>query len=521
MRARHSCCRSLGVLALFGLPGLVSAQPVGSEFRVNTYTTGNQGTRTHGGHLIASDANGNFVVVWPGDGAGGHLGDIFGQRYDSAGDALGTEFRVNSFTPFGEPYASVAAGADGDFVVVWTAYNFEDGFNIFGQRYDGAGSALGSEFQISPSGGFDPPSVAAAADGAFVVVWTTSYSYQNKLDIFGRRFNSAGEAVGNEFRVNSYTTDRQYFPSLASDASGNFVVVWLSYGEDGSSAGIFGQRYDSGGLPQGGEFRVNTYTTGWQANPSVSSDPSGNFVVVWLGVDLGYCCAVFGKRYDSAGNALGGAFRVNSVTAGGQFSPSVASDASGNFVVVWSKGYSGPTNDIFGQRYDSAGVAQGGEFQVNSYTPSDQTYPSVWSTGTNEFVVVWQSSFQDGSSVGVFGQRFDFGSGSLTLHVGDLDGRAKNVGAGWRAQVTTFVHDEGHRPLSGALVTIAVAGGGRRSCTTTAAGRCEVIFPASDSAPSKTFTVTSLSKVGVGYVPAANHDPDPDSDGTVIVVNQP
>jgi hypothetical protein len=36
-----------------------------------------------------------------------------------------------------------------------------------------------------------------------------------------------------------------------------------------------------------------------------------------------------------------------------------------------------------------------------------------------------------------------------------------------------------------------------------------------------TFTVTNLSKAGVRYDAAANHDPDGDSNGTVIVVNQP
>ena len=42
-----------------------------------------------------------------------------------------------------------------------------------------------------------------------------------------------------------------------------------------------------------------------------------------------------------------------------------------------------------------------------------------------------------------------------------------------------------------------------------------------DSVASLTFSVTSLLKTGFVYTPAANHDPDPDSDGTVIVVSQP
>ena len=56
-----------------------------------------------------------------------------------------------------------------------------------------------------------------------------------------------GNPLGPEFRVNTYTTNTQGFPSVAADASGNFVVVWSSYTQDGSTDGVFGQRYASSG----------------------------------------------------------------------------------------------------------------------------------------------------------------------------------------------------------------------------------------------------------------------------------
>ena len=33
--------------------------------------------------------------------------------------------------------------------------------------------------------------------------------------------------------------------------------------------------------PNGGEFRVNSHTAGSQSGPKVSTDAAGNFVVVW------------------------------------------------------------------------------------------------------------------------------------------------------------------------------------------------------------------------------------------------
>jgi hypothetical protein len=85
---------------------------------------------------------------------------------------------------------------------------------------------------------------------------------------------------------------------VASDPSGNFVVAWSSYLQDGSDFGVFGQRYDSSGASVGPEFQVNTYTTGTQFGWSVAADPSGDFAVVWTseGQD-GSFDGVFGQRY--------------------------------------------------------------------------------------------------------------------------------------------------------------------------------------------------------------------------------
>jgi hypothetical protein len=258
---------------------------------------------------------------------------------------------------------------------------------------------------------------------------------------------------------------------VASDADGNFVVVWGGSGDyDGLYSEIWGRRFDSQGNPLGTEFMISQDLFRFKGNASVSSDPNGDFVVTW---DNDY--------YDRYG-AFG----------------------------------------VFGRRYDGSGAPQGFEFQINSYTPGNQRLASVATTGTDQFVVVWQSgSNQDGNLGGIFGQRFDF-SDEPTIHVGDLDRKAKNVGATWRAQVKTLVHDDNHLAESGVLVVFNVSGGvGTRTCTTVASGVCEVSVVVPDSVPSLTFTVRSLSKAGFSYDAGANHDPDPDSDGTTILVNQP
>src|SRR3990172_6650267 len=150
--------------------------------------------------------------------------------------------------------------------------------------------------------------------------------------------------AGSEFQVNTYTTgDQPYFggqvingPAICCDAAGNFVVVWASFDQDGDNDGIFAQRYSNSGAPRGTEFQVNTYTTSRQDRPAVNCDPMGNFVVVWQSLDQdGNGSGVFGQRYDSAAVAQGTEFQVNTYTTDLQGYPAVSCDTAGNFVVVW------------------------------------------------------------------------------------------------------------------------------------------------------------------------------------------
>jgi Ca2+-binding RTX toxin-like protein len=65
---------------------------------------------------------------------------------------------------------------------------------------------------------------------------------------------------------------------------------------------------------------------------------------------------------------------------------------------------------IYVQRYNAAGVAQGSEAHVNTYTFADQTQSAV--TGLNAaggggFVVTWTSATQDGSGTGIYARKFD------------------------------------------------------------------------------------------------------------------
>ncbi len=169
-----------------------------------------------------------------------------------------------------------------------------------------------------------------------------------------------------EFQVNTGVIGNQSKSTVAIDASGNFVICWQSDVQDGTE--IYAQLYNSDGVAQGAEFHVNTYTTGIVDNSiAVAMDATGNFVISWNGFDQGDINGIYARRYDNNGVAEGAEFQVNTDIPSFQANPTVAMDATGNFVISWTSfNQDGSSYEIYAKSYNSVGIAQGGEFQVNS-----------------------------------------------------------------------------------------------------------------------------------------------------------
>jgi hypothetical protein len=112
-----------------------------------------------------------------------------------------------------------------------------------------------------------------------VAVWVSPDSSGN--GIYGRLFSMLGEPLGPEIQVNQHTFDDQAFPSVASDAAGNFTVVWQSAGQDGSLTAIYGQRFAADGTRIGDEVRLSDPGVTTDEFPVVAGNAQGDFVVAW------------------------------------------------------------------------------------------------------------------------------------------------------------------------------------------------------------------------------------------------
>ncbi|MGB5550454.1 MAG: hypothetical protein WBO74_08170, partial [Thermoanaerobaculia bacterium] len=367
----------LGLVLCLGAARAQEPEPLGDEFQVNSYTTDYQA-----GPEVGMGDDGEFVVVWDSkDGQDGDLTGVFGQRFTRSGVPIGSEFQANTHTTGRQNRSSVGVTPNGSFVVSWDSTDGQDGdfYGVIARRYDSDGLALGGEFVVNTYSTNRQLSnrVSIAPDGSFVVVWNSFGQDGDDFGVFGQRFDAAGNPAGSEFQVNTYTTDFQGVGTVASAANGGFLVVWVSAADqDGDLTGIFAQRFGAGGSPIGSEFQVNTYTTGLQRGPAATFAPTGEFVIVWnsrLSSPTSY--EVRGRRFDANGLAQGDEFEVNTYTDGAQ---RVGSIAQGSFVVVYeSYGPDGDSGGIFGQRFSASGDRLGGEFQINTYTTLTQRDPVI------------------------------------------------------------------------------------------------------------------------------------------------
>jgi hypothetical protein len=423
---------------------------------------------------VASDSDGDLVIAWE---EGGTRNDIFARRFSSAGAALAVEFQVNSYTPSLQAEPSVAVDGDGDFVIAWESYGQDAYYSgVFARRFSSAGTPLAGEFQVNVStvGYQESPSVAADADGDFVVAWL-NYPEEQAFaqDVLARRFTSSGAATAGEFRINDHTPDKQRRPSVAALGGSGFLVSWESYVQDASSVGVFARLLSNVGSRLGTELQINSYTSGQQRFPAVAAGAGGTFVVAWQSVHDGSSSGVFAQRLaalatldidgnlsvqaltdgllllrylfgfrgttlvagavdligctrcDSGAieaylsavplvladlaqvNRQGAEFQVNGFTPSNQREQVVAIDGDGDFVVVWSSnGQDGSSYGVFARRFSSAGTRLGAEFQISSYTSSDQNARAIAMETNGDFVVAWEDFDRDGFGAGVFARRF-------------------------------------------------------------------------------------------------------------------
>ncbi|HET8645208.1 MAG TPA: hypothetical protein VFO85_06950, partial [Vicinamibacteria bacterium] len=136
--------------------------------------------------------------------------------------------------------------------------------------------------------------------------------------VWGAAVTTAAQVpAGGEFPVNSFTTGPQYYPHAVMDRRGGFVMVWGSFRGQGPLSDIVGQRFAAAGDRRGTEFVVNAYTLGNQGlrpgDRPLAAFSDGRFMVAWTSQQPipGDQYNVFARRFAASGAAVDSDTRVH------------------------------------------------------------------------------------------------------------------------------------------------------------------------------------------------------------------
>lgn len=247
------------------------------------------------------------------------------------------------------------------------------------------------------------PELIARRDGGFFAVWQEGLgSAGNSGEIMGRSISANGfQGSGIQFNYTSLAVQNE--PSVAEHGAGDLTVVWSSgmfmppppAPQNPDHAAILGRTLTSAGnfIPPHDDLRINTFTTGNQVQPRIAGQYGTGYVVAWES----------NPSPDGPGRTVrarmqvGGEFQVETYTSGAQWKADAAMAEDGSFLIAWrSDGGNGTDTSgpsIHARRFDGFGFPLDSQFQVNSYTSGSQLYPSIaFRPGSTDFIIAWQSA---------------------------------------------------------------------------------------------------------------------------------
>jgi Ca2+-binding RTX toxin-like protein len=228
---------------------------------------------------------------------------------------------------------------------------------------------------------------------------------------------------GPEFVVNTTTTGFQGNPSITGLADGKFVAVWVDTDNIGGFETITAQQYSADGSKFGGEFIVNGNQVSDATEPTVTALEDGRYVVAWTNTSAvdagdGSGASVKARIFNADGSSAGNEFFINQVTQLEQVDVSISALADGGFAASWTHDFGSNDFDIRGRVFNADGTPRADEFVIdNSLLPEFES--STTGLAGGGFVTVWTDfgggGETDGSGSHIRAQIFDAAGNKLGI----------------------------------------------------------------------------------------------------------
>ena len=416
--------------------------------------------------VVALDNNGEAFHIWRGRETQDTDNDIFLQRSGFDGTVLGTTTKVNDdsegsgsqffrqlsvygqgdfvalweqrladrnyflryFSKDGTPVSStirvtdrdeikghlhepfIATNNNGEAVVTWKrCVSGDDG--IMFQRYDNQGNRIGLNTKIrsSDSRASHPAHAAINDSNYFVLIWYDGYpdfssAHPFETSVYGQCFAPNGDTISSIIQISSVKSDTKlntiWNPSLVLYENGDFVVAWED--DRSGSRDIYTQRFQKGGIPIGGNVKINDDVgVTEQTHSFILKGQNDEHFIVWEDERSGEE-EIYAQRFSKDWNLVGTNFKVDDTRD--TYYVHWDMDENGKAVSVWEH-----DGDIYGQRYDANLAPVGDVFIVHGAPSAYQIDPHV-QVYDGKIYTAWSDNRIPGYGYSVWGNILDWNS---------------------------------------------------------------------------------------------------------------
>lgn len=431
----------------------------GTEFQVNTYTRRDQ----EDPNIATDPSTGGFQIVWESDGQDGDGLGVYGQSFDSSGTPVGTEFRINTVTVGDQQNPDVAFNADGNGSWVWQTnaiwntgtetgndavpINFEVAENwrtrskTFGfeeETFEGVGYEAyneervryGRTFDEADNNAFDPRVIALGDEHFAVAMQRTQRGSDVVVDEYvpssARAANNREGAWSRNFTEDELTPRGQTTSNDIAQLNAETLIVantMTTNYETGAMGIIQFQPFirDLRDSRQGVAFELGdryeldeSGLTGPAAFPAIAVLSDGGFAITWS--EYNYLddpdnphfdayVQVFNRNFTERTRAT----KIHNDDDGQQVDSKITALNDGGFVISYNDFFDadGDHGAVMLQRFDDSAVRLGKAFVANSTTNGRQADSNLTTLNNGDVVVTWESANLDGNGKGVAAQIFD------------------------------------------------------------------------------------------------------------------
>jgi Ca2+-binding RTX toxin-like protein len=304
-----------------------------------------------GGFVVAWESDGVDQT-----GADSDEFNIFMQRFSATGQRIGNQVQVSPDRDIDQRLEDLVALPDGGFRIVYAASNLRTDWDVYTQRFNATAARVGGEVLMNTdldtgiafAGGYLTPGyqLLPRADGSFIAVYWEEPESLNGRQVYTQRYDAAGHAVGARSLVSTLAgLDDNAFPRVANLEGGGYAVAWTKRDdEDLDNTDVWLRTYDSLGRALTGPVQVNTDMVEGQYLGEVLALPGGGFLVTYASWSSDVSEFPYdyyganGRIYDASGRPVSDVFYISEFVYEDMGSLGAIRLRDGGIVVSWHGG---------------------------------------------------------------------------------------------------------------------------------------------------------------------------------------